>query len=295
MTRRCIGWLFVLAATSYGCAQPSPEVQVIHDAADAIGGVDAVRGATAVVMEGRGTTYPLGQNRTPESDPPPSTVESYRLELDLQNHGSRVAVTSANFAGNMGTAVTAMDGTVVYTVGQDGPRRVGSAAARERHILYYHHPLPLLQAALAEGEGMAATVSNLRQEMGHDVVDIRTADGIELSLHVDPETRLPLSISSTSYNPNLGDVVTTTSFSDYRGEGGFRLPQGVSRTLDTFPSTELRVSQTVNGEIRDLSAPGDVAAAEPGAPARERDGRGAFPGSLVAGWPVASQRARRVP
>ena len=97
---------------------------------------------------------------------------------------------------------------------------------------------------------MAATVSNLRQEMGHDVVDITTADGIQLTLHVDLETRRPVSISSTAYNTNLGDVVTTTSFSVYRGEGGFRLPQGVSRMLDAFPNIDLRVTHTVNGEIR---------------------------------------------
>ena len=264
MTKQCMCWLFVLAATLSGCAQPSPELQVIHDAADAIGGVDAVRGATTVIMEGSGTNYQLGQNRAPDSEPPSSKVESYRLEMDLQNHRTRVAIVSANFAATMVTTVTGMDGNVVYTVGQDGPQRVGAAAAREGHVLYYHHPLPVLQAALAEDAGMAATVSNLRQEMGHDVVDITPADGIQLTLHVDPETRLPLSISSMAYNANLGDVVTTTSFSDYADVGGFMLPQELSRTFDTVPTTDLRVTQTVNGEIRDLAAPSSVAsAAEP--------------------------------
>ena len=161
----------------------------------------------------------------------------------------------------MVTAVTSIDGNVVYTVGRDGPQRVGSAAARESHVLYYHHSVPLLQAALADDGGVAATVSNLRQEMGHDVVDVTTADGIQLTLHVDSETRLPLSISSMAYNANLGDLVTTTSFSDYADAGGFMLPQELSRTLDTFPSADLRVTQTVNGEIRDLTAPAGVAAA----------------------------------
>ena len=153
---------------------------------------------------------------------------------------------------------------MVYTVGSDGPRRLGSAAARESHVLYYHHPVPLLQAVLAEDAGMAATVSNLRQEMGHDVVDVTTADGIQLTLHLDRETTLPLSISSMAYNANLGDVVTTTSFSNYADAGGFVLPHELSRTVDGLPSTDLLVTQTVNGEIRDLAAPAGVAsAAEP--------------------------------
>ena len=264
MTKQCMRWMFVLAAALCGCAQPSPELQAIHDAADAIGGVDAVRGATTVVIEGSGTNYQLGQNNTPDSELPSSKAQSYRLEMNLQNHRTRMAITSANFAGNMVTAVTAMDGNVVYTVGSDGPRRLGSAAARESHVLYYHHPVPLLQAVLAEDAGMAATVSNLRQEMGHDVVDVTTADGIQLTLHLDRETTLPLSISSMAYNANLGDVVTTTSFSNYADAGGFVLPHELSRTLDGLPSTDLLVTQTVNGEIRDLAAPAGVAsAAEP--------------------------------
>ena len=264
MTKHWMRWMFVLAAALCGCAQPSPELQTIHDAADAIGGVDAVRSATTVVIQGSGTNYQLGQNHTPDSALPSSKTQSYRLEMNLQNHRTRVAITNANFAGNMVTEVTSMDGNVVYTVGSGGPRRVDSATARESHVLYYHHPVPLLQAVLADDAGMAATVSNLRQDMGHDVVAVTTADGIQLTLHLDPETKLPLSISSMVYNANLGDVVTTTSFSEYADAGGFVLPNELSRTLDGHPITDLLVTQTINGEIRDLAAPARVAsAAEP--------------------------------
>ncbi len=260
-------WLFVAVAGLCGCGPATPELQLIHDAADAIGGVEAVLGAANVTMEGSGTTYQLGQNNRPDSEPPSSQAQSYRLEMNLAGHRTRLAVTSANFTGNMATAVTSMDGDVVYTVGGEGARRIGGEAAGARQVLYYHHPLALLRAALAEDASMAATVSDLRQEMGHDVVDITTADGIQLTLHVDLENRLPQSISSTGYNSNLGDIVTTTTFSAYQGGGGFRLPQGIARTVDGVPNLDLRVTQTVNGEIRDLAAPGSVtSASEPEPP-----------------------------
>ena len=131
----------------------------------------------------------------------------------------RTEIARTNFAGRLGTAVTAMDKNVAYNVGQDGPQRAGEAVARE----FYHHPLTLLQAALTDGEA-AATVSSLRQDMGHDLVDITTADGSELTLHVDPGTKQVLMISSTAYNSNLGDVVTSTSFSDYADVDGLLLP-----------------------------------------------------------------------
>ena len=269
MRKQFVSWLIVLAAAGYGCSQPPPEMQVMYEAAEAMGGVEAVQGATTLITEGSGSAYRLGQNRSPDSELPAVEVESHRREVDLQTHRWRVEMVSANFLGNMVSQVMAMDQDVAFNVGGDGTaRRLGSQAVRERRAEYYHHPLTLLQAALAEGEGMAATVSNLRQEMGHNVVDITTADGSQLTLHLDPETSLPLSVSSTGYNPNLGDVAITTSFSDYVDAGGIMLPQAISQQLDEFPSANLRVTNTVNGEIGDLMAPADVAAAaEPGPPA----------------------------
>ena len=259
MTTRLVSWLIVLAAAAYGCAQLSPEMQVIRDAAGAMGGVEAVRGATTLTMEGGGSNYRLGQNRNPDAELPVSEVESYRSEVDLQSHRWRVEVTSPNFLGNMVTQVRAMDQDVAFNIGGSGTaQRVGSLAATARHAEYYHHPLTLLQAALAEG---MATVSNLRQEMDHNVVDITTADGSQLTLHLDPETSLPLTISSTAYNSNLGDVEITTSFSDYADADGLMLPQVTSWKLHEYRSADLRLTNTVNGEIGDLAAPADVASA----------------------------------
>ena len=268
MTRRYVSVLFVLSAAISGCTQLSPELEVVHDAAEALGGVEAVRSATTMVMEGSGSNYRLGQNRTPDAPLPTAEVESYRLEVDLENHRSRVEIVSANFAGNMGTAVRALDGSVAFDVAGSGDaRRVGSSAASDRRADYYHHPLTLLQAALAEDEGMAATVSNLRQESGQNLVDITTADGSQLTLHIDEQTGRPLMITSRSYNTNLGDVTIATTFADFMDVGGFMLPGERSQRIDDFPSSELTVTHVVNSEIGDLAAPAEVASAsEPDPP-----------------------------
>ena len=268
MAKYCMGLVVVLTAAVSGCTQLSPEFEVIHDAAEMLGGVEAVRDATTMVIEASGSNYRLGQNRTPDAPLPTAEVESYTLEVDLQNHRSHLEVVSANFAGNMGTAVRALDGSVAFDVdGNGNARRVGPSAASERRAEYYHHPLTLLQAALVEDEGMAATVSNLRQESGQNVVDITTADGSQLTLHIDRQTRLPVMIASRSYNTNLGDVTITTSFADYTDAGGLMLPQERSQTIDDLPSSELRVTHVVNPEIGDLAAPAEVASSgEPDPP-----------------------------
>ena len=265
MKRRLI-WLFVVTVAVGGCEQLSPEMQLIHDAADALGGVEEV---ATLRIEGSGNNFRVGQNRTPDAAVPTAAVESYTVEADLRNHRMRWEIASANFAGRVNTAVTAMDGDVAFNVGQDGARRAGAMVAKERHTEYYHHPLTLLQVALAEAEeGMAATVGNLRQERGDDVVDITTPDGSELTLHVDPESRQVVRIRSRAYNSNLGDVEAATAFRDYAAAGGLMLPGAITRTVDRQPISVLRVSHTVDADVGDLAAPADVASApEPGPPA----------------------------
>ena len=268
MKRRLI-WLFVVTVAVGGCEQLSPEMQLIHDAADAHGGVEAVEEVATLRIEGSGNNFRLGQNRTPDAYLPTAAVESYTVEADLRNHRMRWEIASANFAGRVNTAVTAMDADVAFNVGQDGARRAGATVARERHMEYYHHPLTLLQVALA-GEGMAATVGNRRQETGHDVVDITTPDGSELTLHVDAESRQVVKIRSMAYNSNLGDGETATAFRDYAAAGALMLPGAITRTVDGQPVSFLRVSHALNADIGDLAAPADVAsAAEPGPPAAD--------------------------
>lgn len=274
MLKRWLSCAMVSTVAVYGCAQPTPEMQVVQDAAEAMGGVEAVRGATTLVMTGTGTTYRLGQNPNPDADLPAYDVESYKKEVDLQNHRWRMEqVRTGKFLTgnpvNQQPLIQAMDKDVAFDVQANGTaRRLSSQVASDRHAEFYHHPLVIVQAALADPP--IATVSNPRQEMGHDIVDVTTADGSTLTLHVDAVTHLPVMIESMTDDPNLGDVTIATSFSEYAEAGGVELPQTISQKLDRFPNGDFNVTNTVNAEIADLAAPADVAAApEPTPPAVE--------------------------
>jgi len=263
--QRFLTVVVVLTVAAYGCSQTSPEMQAVNDAAAAMGGAAAIRSATALTVQGSGSSYRLGQNVNPDADLPTSDVQSYVWHVDLANHRARTEMTSANFLGNMVTQVTALDGSVAFNVGGNGnAQRADGMAARERGAEYYHHPLTVLQAALSEDAAMMATVSNLHQDMGHDVVDVTTADGVQLALHLDPGTHLPVMIASMGYNSNLGDVMLSTSFADYAEVGGLQLPGTISRKIDEFPALDVTVTSRLN-EPADLAAPAEVAsAAEPG-------------------------------
>ena len=55
MKRRLV-WLFVVTVAVGGCEQLSPEMQLIHDAANALGGVEAVEEVATLRIEGSGRT-----------------------------------------------------------------------------------------------------------------------------------------------------------------------------------------------------------------------------------------------
>jgi glyoxylase-like metal-dependent hydrolase (beta-lactamase superfamily II) len=271
MRRLLTNGVVALAAIAVGCSSATPEMAVVQDAAEAMGGAAAIRAATTLVVEGNGTGYRLGQNFSPDSDLPQVEIGSVTLELDLVNHRRRLEDTRANFLGNMVTTTVGIDGSVVFAVGNDGSaRRLGAAGANQERAAYYFSALALMQAALVEDSEMAATVSNLRQDgMGHNTVDIATRDGVQLTLHLDATTNLPAMITTTGYNENLGDVTVSGTLNDWRETNGLILPWALSIKRDDFPDSDYQAtSMTVGGPIGDLAAPAEVASAPEPEPAQ---------------------------
>ena len=273
MMNRSLTIFIASALALFGCQRP-PEMQIIEDVAEAMGGRRSVLRAENLVFQGTsGRQYRLGQNRDPNDDLPYWEIDEYRREIDLQTGRWRLTQTrtSAFLTGNpvlRQEQVLGLDGNVAYDGRSDGTaRRVGEAVARARAAEFYHYPVALVQ--LAESEG--ATASNLRQEDGQDVVDVTSPDGETYTLYVDPETKYPSKIVSSSDHPNLGDVTLTTEFDDYQatgGLGGFQarltLPRRITARLDEWPTWDLRVAIDVNQDLGNLSAPEAVrSAAEP--------------------------------
>ena len=272
MRMRLISCLVASAVLLSGCGPASPEMQVIEDVAEALGGMRAVQNAETVVIEGRGTNFRLGQNQDPDAPLPEYEISEFTREFDLANGRWRQEQlrTSNFFTGNPlfnQRQIIAVDGDVAFDVSENGTaRRASSQVARDRQAELYHYPVGLIQAATAEG----ATLSNLLQENGQDVVDIITAEGDLFTLFVDSETHFPSKIVSTSYDSNLGDVAVETAFDAYAesgGLGGFQarltLPRRIRWSVDRFQTAEIIASNTsINGELGDLVAPQEVRSAE---------------------------------
>jgi hypothetical protein len=254
----------VCAAVLAGaCAQVPPEMQVVNDAAAALGGKDRIQSVKTLIIEGEGPAPNAGQNRMPDDELPVWKVTEFKRSIDLTGGRTRVQqlrTAQFQFAGaTVQRQNQALDGDVAYNVGQDGnATRAGEAAARDRRIELLHHPITVVRAALDP----AAKVTNLRQQGTDRVVDVTTAKGDMLTLVVDGATRLPSRVTSMADNANMGDVAIATAFSGYQDVNGLKLPTRLTTSMDKYGQFDLQVSRnTVDADVGDLAAPAAVKAA----------------------------------
>ena len=263
MTRK---GLFVLLATTAlaGCSRPSPEQQIVNDAAQALGGRDRLAAVKTLVVEGGGTQYNLGQDVTPGASGQTFTVTSYRRAVDVSGGRVRTELTrQPNFTFFQGPAaqkqVTGLDGAVGFNVAPNGTAtRVPDPVANDRRTEVLHHPLTAVRAALDP----MARLANPRTDGAESLVDVTTASGQVFTLAIDSATKMPTRVVTMADNTNLGDVAISTAFAEYQDAGGLRLPTQLTTKTDAFTTQEIKVSaQAVDGDTGDLAAPAAAASA----------------------------------
>jgi glyoxylase-like metal-dependent hydrolase (beta-lactamase superfamily II) len=259
------GFLVLVAAAALaGCSRPTPEQQIVNDAAQAMGGAERIGAVKTLVIEGGGTQYNLGQDLAPGASGQTFTVTGYKRALDVQGGRARTELTrQPNFTFFQGPAaqkqVAGIDGAVGYNVAPNGTAtRVPDPAATDRRTELLHHPLTAVRAALDP----MARVTNPRTEGSESLVDVTTASGQSFTLAIESATKLPSRVVTNADNTNLGDVAISTSFAGYQAAGGLQLPTDLTTKVDDFTTQQIKVSsQTVDGDTGDLAAPAAAASA----------------------------------
>lgn len=261
-----IALLTVVAAI--GCTRGTPEQQFINDAMEAIGGRSRVEAVKTLTIEGEGVNYNLGQDMKPEAADQQFAVTGYKRQIDIANGRQRVEQTrTPKFAYFQGpqpqTQIQGVDGAVAFNVNAQGqPSRLAPLAETDRLHDLYHHPLNLLRSTMDP----ETTVTNVRSVGTARQGDITTAAGPMVTLTIGPDGS-PLSASSKTYHPNLGDVVVTTAFSDFQDVDGLRLPARFTTKVDDFTTVEISAArQSIDTDVGDLVAPATISGARPAAP-----------------------------
>ena len=118
--KRLILTLILPVALAAACAPPTPEQQVIDDAAEALGGASRIKSLKALTIQGTGSAPNVGQNRTPDDELPVWRVNEFTRTIDLANSRMRAQQTRQAqflFAGDLVQRQTqGIDGDAAYTV-----------------------------------------------------------------------------------------------------------------------------------------------------------------------------------
>ena len=82
MTRKGLLTLLTAVAVS-ACAQPTPEQEIVNNAAEAMGGRDRILAVNTLTIEGEGTQYNFGQDVSPSANGQTYTWRPYRRAIDI--------------------------------------------------------------------------------------------------------------------------------------------------------------------------------------------------------------------
>ena len=252
-------WLALLAAAALtACAQPSRNGRSSTLRLRRSGRDKVLAVKTLVIGEG---ATALGRDVTPEA------LADLRRQLGAPStwpEAARAGPTrrAPNFPYFQGQApqkqAQGIDGEIGYNVAGTNTTRIANAAAQDRRMEIYHHPLAIVRAALDP----ASTLAHPRTQDNQSVVDVTTPNGLAFTLAIDATSKLPTRVVSMSDNTNLGDVAIETSFEDYQDAGGLKLPARLTTKTDRYTTAELRVRRhTVDGVVGDLAAPPAAASA----------------------------------
>ncbi len=262
-------WIIAVLAAGVAVAQ-TPEMAAIRNAADALGGVERVRAVKTLVLEGAGVNPNVGQNLTPDAPLTDWKVTGYKKTIDLEHWRMRFEQRrDAQFPfsmANINHQNFVLDGNVAFNVDREGrASRAPEAAVRDRRVEMLNNPVAIVRAAL-DGTVKA---SHLRNEGKVQAIDLKTAQGDELTVTLDAQTHRPASLRWISASDNLGDIHNETFYSDYAAVDGLQLPRHYVNKIDfrNYTTVDIRISKNVvNGAVGNLEAPASVKAAAPPQP-----------------------------
>src|SRR4029453_2244694 len=155
---RVARWLMtgVLAAMA-GCAQATPEQQIVNDAARALGGRDRVLKVTTVALEGEGRQFNLGQDMRPDATTQTFTLTDLTYRQDLSANRARLEQTrTPTFAYFQGPApqrqIQGIDGDVAYNISPTNTAtRAATTVSYDGRADLYRQPIAIVRAALSPG------------------------------------------------------------------------------------------------------------------------------------------------
>lgn len=264
--------LFLLAlgaflSTPVAAQDPSPERQLVLDAADALGGLERVGSVRTLRLRGYGhEAYQDGGSRITTQAAAPekmTNLTAYERVIDLVNGRTRVrtrAYRAFVFASESMMRGQSRDQSLDGAIAFDNARRQSEEIARRRQLELHANPVVAVRAALDP----SSRLGNRRSQDDASLIDVVTPNGANYTLAVSDRTALPLWIQWVEPHENLGEMTVRAEFTAYEPVDGLLLPMSFNHVSDFKDTVMLRLHVDrweVDAPIDDLAAPGPVTSA----------------------------------
>jgi glyoxylase-like metal-dependent hydrolase (beta-lactamase superfamily II) len=256
--------LLVLVVVGLGLL---PGLSAAQDAKLVLADVAKVMGATDVKSlqyTGSGTTFAPGQSMVPGAPWPRFNAKSFTrtINYDTASMRDEILRTQAENPprGGGGQPVVGEQRQILVVSGTHAWNQVGEninpalAAVDDRLHQLWITPHGVVKAALASNPTAQA-----RTEGGKKLTAISfvTPSKLKITALVN-ERHLVEKVESQSTNPVLGDMLTETTYADYKAFDGVQFPTKITQKAGGFPSLDLTVSEVKPNAPVDIQVPDNV-------------------------------------
>jgi glyoxylase-like metal-dependent hydrolase (beta-lactamase superfamily II) len=213
---------------------------------------------------GSGTTFAVGQNASPGALWPRFNAKTYTRTINYDTVSMRDDIIRTQgenpIRGGGGQPVVGEQRQIQMVSGTHAWNQVGETAnpalgaAGERLHQLWITPYGVIKAAMANNATVQA-----RTEGGKKLTAISfTVPGkLKVNALVN-EGNLVEKVESWSTNPVLGDMLTETTYTDYKAFDGIQFPTKIMQKQGGFPSLELTISDVKPNVPADIQAPDNI-------------------------------------
>jgi glyoxylase-like metal-dependent hydrolase (beta-lactamase superfamily II) len=232
---------------------------VLDGVAKAMGDVKSLQ------YTGSGANFSFGQNVDPTAPWPRFNLKTYTRMINYETPAMRdelvrtQADPGARGGGGIPLAgeqrqVQAVSGTHAWNQVQQNPPAAALAAAADRLHQLWITPHGVIKAATKHNATVQAQTDGGKKMTA---ISFAVPGQLKVKAFVN-EQNLVERVESWNANPVLGDMLTETSYADYKDFGGVQFPTKIAQKQGGFPTLELAVSEVKPNAPADIPVPDNV-------------------------------------
>ena len=243
------------------CVLVMPQLSHGQEAKAVLEGVAKAMGdVKSLQYTGSGTTFALGQNPSPGTPWVRYNTKSYTRTINYDTVSMRDEIVRTSEQPPRVAFIVGEQRQILVVSGTHAWGQVGEninpalAAVADRQHQLWITPHGVIKAAMKNNATVQA-----QTEGGKKMTTISFAVPGQLKVKaLVNERNLVEKVDSWNTNPVLGDMLTETTYADYKDFGGVQFPTKITQKQGSFPTIDLTISEVKPNAPVDIQVPDNV-------------------------------------